>query len=34
MEQCVVGVTRHGWATKCSVYVRNALSVRINIEML
>ena len=33
MEQCVMGVTRHGWAAKCIVYIRNALSVRITIEM-
>ena len=33
MEQCVVGVTRHGWAALCIVYVRNVMSVRMNIEM-
>ena len=33
MDQCVVGVTRHGWAAQCIVYVRNALSVRMYIEM-
>ena len=32
MDQCIVGVTRHGWAAQCIVYVRNALSVRMNIE--
>ena len=21
MEQCIVGVTRHGWAAQCIVYV-------------
>ena len=33
MEQCDVGVTRHGSAAQCFVYVRNALSVRMNREI-
>ena len=32
MEQCVVGMTRHGWAAQCLMCVRNAFSVRMNIE--
>ena len=25
MEQCVVGLTRHGWAAQCIVYVTKSI---------